>query len=194
MLSAFYMTKNIQIIIYYLIYMVKIQNGRQWTKMATKKMLTTFFLNNMTYFIKKMTLARIYPKFSHIDTTAYTNMSSGLDIRFYIFFLFWIIDSDSGSEFRKIFHRKLWSYQLVIGIKRFYVNIVYVYCDAASCLTQEWSHDHWITNVWFCMCVLTMLHYFCAQQTIRSNACHHQYHITAQSRKKNSPTKFPTYS
>ena len=72
MLSAFYMTKNIQIIIYYLIYMVKIQNGRQWTKMATKKMPTTFFLNNMTYFIKKMTLAKIYPKFSHIDTTAYT--------------------------------------------------------------------------------------------------------------------------
>ena len=72
MLSAFYMTKNIQIIIYYLIYMVKIQNGRQWTKMATKKMPTTFFLNNMTYFIKKMTLAKIYPKISHIDTTAYT--------------------------------------------------------------------------------------------------------------------------
>ena len=53
--------------------MVKIQNGRQWTKMATKKMPTTFFLNNMTYFIKKMTLAKIYPKFSHIDTSAYTN-------------------------------------------------------------------------------------------------------------------------
>ena len=29
MLSAFYMTKNIQIIIYYLRYMVEIQNGRQ---------------------------------------------------------------------------------------------------------------------------------------------------------------------
>ena len=29
MLSAFYMIKNIQIIIYDLIYMVKIQNGRQ---------------------------------------------------------------------------------------------------------------------------------------------------------------------
>ena len=26
-------------------------------------------------------------------------MSSGLDIRLYIFCLFWIIDSDSGSEF-----------------------------------------------------------------------------------------------
>ena len=34
--------------------------------------------------------------------------------------------------------------------------------------------------------MLTMLHYFCAQQTIRSNACHHQYHITAQARKNKS--------
>ena len=31
-----------------------------------------------------------------------------------------------------------------------------------------------------------MLHYFCAQQTIRSNACYHQYHITAQARKNKS--------
>ena len=73
MLSAFYMTKNIQIIIYYLIYMVKIQNGRQWTKMATKKMPTTFFLNNMTYFIKKITLAKIDQNFLHIDTTFLPN-------------------------------------------------------------------------------------------------------------------------
>ena len=55
MLSAFYMTKNIQIIIYYLRYRVK------------------KFLNTMTYFIKKITLAKIYQFFSHIDTTAYTN-------------------------------------------------------------------------------------------------------------------------
>ena len=53
MLSEFCMTKNIQIIIYYLRYMVKIQNGHQWTKMAAKKMPNTFFLNNMTYFYQK---------------------------------------------------------------------------------------------------------------------------------------------
>ena len=47
--------------------------------MATKKMPTTFFLNNMTYFIKKMTLAKIYPKFSHIDTTAYTILQKQVD-------------------------------------------------------------------------------------------------------------------
>ena len=39
-----------------------------------QKMPTTFFLNNMTYSIKKMTLAKLYPKFSHIDTTAYTKL------------------------------------------------------------------------------------------------------------------------
>ena len=49
-----------------------------------------------------------------------------------------MLDPNFGAgTFLKIFHRELWSYQLAIGIKRFYANIVHVYCDAASCLTQE---------------------------------------------------------
>ena len=72
MLSALSMTKNFPIKIYYLRYMVIIQNGRQWTKVAAKQIPTTFFLINRTHFIKKNGIGKNLPEFSHIDTTAYT--------------------------------------------------------------------------------------------------------------------------